>query len=131
MHAWWLQSVWMLFQHLGPAAERARSPKQVFDFRTFRSPHSACFYNYYHFHYCQHYFVYFYCYCCYYNCITIINDDDDDDDEDDVGDGDDDGIVLLLLLMMMLTTTKIGTCLTKMFPLFICMPITRACQLSI
>ena len=28
----------MLFQHLGPAIEKARSPKQVFDFRTFRSP---------------------------------------------------------------------------------------------
>ena len=30
--------VGMLFQHLSPATEKARSPKQVFDFRTFRLP---------------------------------------------------------------------------------------------
>jgi len=30
--------VGMLFQHLGPATEKVRSLKQVFDFRTFRSP---------------------------------------------------------------------------------------------
>ena len=28
----------MLFQHRGPATEKARLPKQVFEFRTFRSP---------------------------------------------------------------------------------------------
>ena len=27
-----------MFRHLGPATEKARWPKQVFDFRTFRSP---------------------------------------------------------------------------------------------
>jgi len=30
--------VGMLFQHLGPATEKVWSPKQVFKFRTFRSP---------------------------------------------------------------------------------------------
>ena len=30
--------VGMLFQHLGPATEKARSPKQVFYFRTARLP---------------------------------------------------------------------------------------------
>ena len=30
--------VGMLFQHLRPATEKARSPKQVLDFRTFSSP---------------------------------------------------------------------------------------------
>jgi len=30
--------VGMLFQHLGPATEKARSPKQIFYFQTFRSP---------------------------------------------------------------------------------------------
>src|SRR6218665_3286914 len=30
--------VGMLFQHLSPATEKARSLKQVFDFQTFRSP---------------------------------------------------------------------------------------------
>ena len=30
-----------LFQHLGPATENARSPKQVLDFRTFRSPRAS------------------------------------------------------------------------------------------
>jgi len=29
--------VGMLFQHLGPATEKARTPKQVFDFWTFKS----------------------------------------------------------------------------------------------
>jgi len=33
--------VGMLFQHRGPATEKARSPKQVFDFRTFRSPFTS------------------------------------------------------------------------------------------
>src|SRR5688572_25679111 len=31
----------MLFQHLGPATEKARSPKPVLDFRTCRSPFAS------------------------------------------------------------------------------------------
>ena len=33
--------VGMLFQHRGPETEKARPPKQVFDFRTFRSPFTS------------------------------------------------------------------------------------------
>src|SRR6218665_628046 len=36
-----LMDVGMLFQHRGPATEKAQSPKQVFDFRTFRSPFTS------------------------------------------------------------------------------------------
>ena len=36
-----LMDVGMLFQHRGPAIEKARSPKQVFNFLTFRSPFTS------------------------------------------------------------------------------------------